>query len=107
MVNVGTGYLDRQSLGACVSRFMDELGREVVDGQRLDVRENVRFRGGHLSQWVSQRYPGTGCALAVEFKKVFMDEWTGEPDRAHLGELRRALTEAAAASPTRIRAERP
>ena len=26
-------------------------------GHRLDVRENVRFEGGYLSQWVHERYP--------------------------------------------------
>jgi hypothetical protein len=29
-----------------------------------------------------------GCAIAVEFKKFFMDEWTGEPDPAELAAMR-------------------
>ncbi|WP_253272749.1 hypothetical protein [Arsenicicoccus sp. oral taxon 190] len=58
---------------------------------RLDVRENVRFRGAHLSRWVNTRYRGLGCALALEFRKTFMDEWTGEVDQARLVELRDAL----------------
>ena len=29
-----------------------------------------------------------GCALAVEFKKVFMDEWTGMPDPRAIAALR-------------------
>ena len=29
--------------------------------------------------------------LALEFKKTFMDEWTGEVDRARIDELARAL----------------
>jgi N-formylglutamate deformylase len=74
-----------------VDRFIDDLGRQVVDGHRLDVRENVRFQGGHFARWVHERYPGVGCALALEFKKVFMDEWTGVPDRDHLAQLRHAL----------------
>ena len=49
----------------------------------------MRFRGGYLSQWLSERYPTTACTLALEFKKVFMDEWTGVPDHEHLDELRR------------------
>ena len=44
-----------------------------------------------FSRWVASRYPDTGCALAIEFKKVFMDEWTGEPDDRHLAELAGAL----------------
>jgi hypothetical protein len=29
--------------------------------------------------------------LAVEVKKFFMDEWTGEPDRIQLSAIKRAL----------------
>ncbi len=56
-------------------------------GHQLDVRENVRFEGGHLCQWVHERYAEVGCALAIELKKTFMDEWTGVPDDRHLEEL--------------------
>ena len=91
-VNVGTGSLDRDRWGDLVDAFMGVLGRQVVDGHELDVRENVRFEGGHLSRWVNERYVGHGCALALEFKKCFMDEWTGTVDAAHLDELNRALS---------------
>jgi N-formylglutamate amidohydrolase len=90
-VNVGTGSLDRDRWGTVVDRFMSDLGEQVVAGHALDVRENVRFEGGYLSQWVNERYDGRGCALAVELKKVFMDEWTGVPDDQHLDELTAAF----------------
>jgi N-formylglutamate deformylase len=90
-VNVGTGALDRVRWSRVVHRFREALAAQKVCGHRLDVRENVRFRGGELSRWVDQRYPGRGCALAIEFKKVFMDEWTGALDERHLEELRDAL----------------
>jgi N-formylglutamate amidohydrolase len=90
-VNVGTGSLDRARWGHVADRCIDELGRRSVRGRRLDVRENVRFRGGELSRWVHRRYAEHGCALAIEFKKVFMDEWTGTVDQQHLGELRESL----------------
>ena len=60
-------------------------------GRRLDVRENVRFRGGYFSRWVHEQYPGRGCALAIEFKKTFMDEWTGVVDDDHVAQLGDAL----------------
>jgi N-formylglutamate deformylase len=90
-VNVGTGALDRSRWGHVVDAFVDELRLQTVDGHHLDVRENVRFRGGHLSRWVTANYPETGCTLALEFKKLFMDEWTGECDTEHVAQLRRAL----------------
>lgn len=90
-VNVGTGSLDHDLWGHLVERFVHDLGDRHALGRSLDVRENVRFRGGELCRWVHDRYAGRGCALAIEFKKVFMDEWTGEVDLAHLEELRAAL----------------
>jgi N-formylglutamate amidohydrolase len=90
-VNVGTGWLDRDRWGRLVDRFVADLGAQRVRGHPLDVRENVRFRGGHLSRWVHERYAGRGCALALEFKKTFMDEWTGAVDCTHRDELAAAL----------------
>ena len=90
-VNVGTGSLDRARWGPIVDGFMDDLRDHSVSERRLDVRENIRFRGGHMSRWIHQHYPDTGCALAIEFKKTFMDEWTGDVDDAALGSLRDAL----------------
>jgi N-formylglutamate deformylase len=90
-VNVGTGALDRVRWSRVVDRFLEALAAQEVCGHRLDVRENVRFRGGELCRWVDRRYRGRGCALAIEFKKVFMDEWTGELDERHVEELRGAL----------------
>ena len=92
-VNVGTGALDGRWESA-VSTFVEALGNQEVRDHRLDVRVNVRFRGGHLCRWVVDHYP-QACPLAIEFKKVFMDEWTGECDEAHVSELREALGEAA------------
>ena len=92
-VNVGTGTLDRARWGGLVDRFMADL-RAGAAGAGLpdfDVRENVKFQGGYFSQWVHETFGGAACVLAVEFKKTFMDEWTGRPDRAHLDRLQRAL----------------
>ena len=77
-VNVGTGTLDRERWGDLVDRFIGDLQAGEVPGRTLDVRENVRFRGGHFSRWVHEHFPGSACCLAIEFKKFFMDEWTGE-----------------------------
>jgi N-formylglutamate deformylase len=90
-VNLGTGTMDRVRWSALVDRFIAELGGITIDGVALDVRENVRFRGGYLSRFVHDRFPESGCALAIEFKKTFMDEWTGEPDEPRIERLRQAL----------------
>ncbi|HUG28007.1 MAG TPA: N-formylglutamate amidohydrolase, partial [Gemmatimonadales bacterium] len=83
-INVGTGALSRAYWAPVIDRFLSDLRQADVLGRRLDVRENVRFRGGHFAAWVQQQFPGTGCVLAVEVKKFFMDEWTGLADIAQL-----------------------
>jgi N-formylglutamate deformylase len=83
-INVGTGSLDRDCWSAVVDAFISAIPDR-------DVRENVRFRGGELSRWVNTRYRDRGCALAIEFKKTFMDEWTSALDTDHLEELRQNL----------------
>ena len=79
-INLGTGSLDRERWGSLADRFAADLRAVDVGGRPLDVRENVRFRGGHLSRWVHATFPGQGCCLAVEVKKFFMDEHSGDID---------------------------
>jgi N-formylglutamate deformylase len=86
-INLGTGSVDRARWGALVDRFRDDLAAAGP----FDVRENVVFRGGWMSQWIHWTFPTTGVALAIELKKTFMDEWTGTVDDVHLEALGRAF----------------
>ncbi len=95
-VNVGTGALRRSRWATTVDSFITGVAAERLLGRSLDVRENIRFRGGHLSRWVAARYPTTACPLAIECKKAFMDEWTGTPHHDHLARLGEILTTVAA-----------
>jgi len=90
-VNVGTGTMDRAFWGPLVDRFIADLSAFDFSGRRLDVRENVKFKGGHFSRWIHETFPDAGCALAIEFKKFFMDEWTGAPDRELVDRIGNAL----------------
>ena len=94
-VNVGTGTMDRHRWAPLVDRFIAELADFDLLGRRLDVRENVRFQGGHFSRWIHQTFPHAVCALAVEVKKFFMDEWTGDADAQQCDAARAALGAAA------------
>ena len=82
-VNIGTGTLNRDQWAPVVDTFIETLRCFEFPGGRLDVRENVKFRGGRWPQWVHESFPDTGVAIAVEFKKFFMDEWTGTPNRKY------------------------
>jgi N-formylglutamate deformylase len=90
-VNIGTGSMDRERWAPLVDRFMHDLRNADYLGRSLDVRENVKFRGGNFSAWVHRRFPTSGCALAIEFRKFFMDEWTGAPDEEQVNAIGEAL----------------
>jgi len=96
-VNIGTGTMNRERWAPVVGAFVDTLREHEVMGRKLDVRENVKFFGGYFSEWIHTMYPTSGCTLAIEFKKFFMDEWTGEPNMEAVEAIREAL--AATTSP--------
>jgi hypothetical protein len=80
-INVGTGtMLNRECFSHVIDSFIRNLRKFDFAGRSLDVRENIRFRGGHFPAWLHRRYPGKACVLSVEVKKVFMDEWCGHLD---------------------------
>ncbi len=86
-VNLGTARIgDAGRWRPVIDTFLDsmeELG--------FQVGENTRFGGGHLSEWINGTFPDA-CPLAIEFKKTFMDEWTGEPNPAAILRIREAMT---------------
>ena len=86
-VNLGTETIDGRFEGV-----IDAFSRTMQD-QGFDVRQNVKFKGRNLAWWVHERYAGVGCVLALEFKKTFMDEWTGQADESRIAELASSLAE--------------
>lgn len=90
-VNVGTGALDRKYWGSLVERFMADLRAFDFLGRHLDVRENVKFSGRQFGAWINARFPRSACVLSLEFKKFFMDEWTGQADPDQLKAILEAL----------------
>ena len=91
-VNIGTFSMLREEWAFLLDPLMDAMRGFDFNGRRLDVRENVAFQGkGEQTRFVHDRYPGRGCAIALEIKKFFMDEWTGIPDLAELEAMRRFI----------------
>ena len=90
-VNIGTGTMNRERWAPVVDAFIDTLRSFDFPGGKLDVRENVKFFGGNWPRWIHENFPDTGVAIAIEFKKFFMDEWTGEPDEDCIEAIGEAL----------------
>jgi hypothetical protein len=96
-VNIGTGTMvERARWAHVIDRFIGDLSSFDFPGGRLDVRENVRFRGGACAAWAHRTFTEAACVLSIEVKKFFMDEWTGEADEALLDAIGTALGSAAA-----------
>lgn len=91
-IELGVTTLDPQRWGKVAQQFADELKRHPLGEQTLDVRENVRFpTGGHFPEWVYAQYGDKVCTISPEYKKIFMDEWSGEVDIAAIETLREGL----------------
>jgi N-formylglutamate amidohydrolase len=91
-VNIGTGNMNRERWAPVVEQFMNDLRSYDYEGRKLDVRENVKFRGGYFSQWIYEHFADAACVMAIEFKKFFMNEWTGEVYPGAVEAIRDALT---------------
>ena len=78
-VNIGTKNMDRELWSPVVETLLGHFSSFNYAGRHLDVRENIKFKGGYFGEWLFARYGKKICPLSIEFKKFFMDEWTGEP----------------------------
>lgn len=91
-INIGTFSMDRAYWAPVLDAFIECLKRQPFPGRQLDVRENIAFSGkGEQTRFVHAHFPRSGCAIAVEFKKIFMDEWTGKPDPECIDAIRSAI----------------
>ncbi len=94
-INVGTDADTRSGWAWLVDPFVAALREARVGGIERDVRENVKFTVGHFPRWVVGTFPDRACAIAVEFRKSFMDEWTGVSDNSAMAGLGWTLDAAA------------
>lgn len=93
-INIGTSSMDRRRWASVVDAVIDHFASARIAGRHLDVRENIAFQGrGEQTRFIHQQFPETGCAIAIEFKKIFMDEWTGEAYQSVVEDIRKTIGE--------------
>ncbi len=103
-INIGTFSMPRERWSFVVDPMIEAMRRFDFNGRHLDVRENVAFQGkGEQTRFIHERYPGTGCAIAIEIKKFYMDEWTGQPRPDEVAAMRRFMTNVADACRASLR----
>lgn len=94
-IELGITTLDPDRWGDTAKRFANVLRRHPVRGALPDVRCNVRFpSGGHFPEWVYAHWGDKVCTISPEYKKIFMDEWSGRADIPALYALRDGLQHA-------------
>ena len=88
--------MPREQWAFLLDPLMQAMREFDFNGRHLDVRENIAFQGkGEQTRFIHDRYPGQACAIAIEYKKFFMDEWSGEPDLRELDAMRRLIAHTA------------
>jgi N-formylglutamate amidohydrolase len=96
-LDLGVTTLDPRAWGELVERFTATLRHPQPDGRRFDVRHNVRYPdGGHFPEWLHATFRDRICAITIEVKKFYMDEWRGTADLAAVESLRSCIAEAVA-----------
>lgn len=91
-IELGVTTADPERWAGVVQRFGEVLRGNPPAGREPDVRENIRFpTGGHFPEWVYARWGSRVCTISPEYKKFFMDEWTGQADIITLYQLRDSL----------------
>lgn len=79
VINLGTRHLILDDQGERIKNwFLARLKQHTVLGEECMVEENGVFYGGYLNRRLAHLYQHRCITLSVEYKKVYMDERTGE-----------------------------
>jgi len=89
-INLGT-YYNNEKWRPIIEEFVECVQQQQILGKPIDIRENVKFKGGHLAQHILQKFGNHGCVLSIEFRKDFMNEWTGLPYQPVILEYKQLL----------------
>lgn len=97
-IELGVTTLDHARWGPALKRFTQALCARPVAGRTPDVRNNIRYpTGGYFPEWVYANYGSKVCTISPEFKKIYMDEWSGQLDIDALEQFREGLRDAVGA----------
>ena len=77
-INIGSKAVNRTVFGQVIKDLKHHLSNVRIDGYPLRLAENEVFSGGYLAKRLSKIYPDKLLVLSLEYKKIFMNEKTGE-----------------------------
>ena len=89
-INIGTFSMPRDALGLAARSADARRCASSISTAAASTCARMSPSRARASRPASstRAIPASGCAIAIEFKKFFMDEWTGEPDPAELDAMR-------------------
>lgn len=94
-IDLGATTMNHDVYGDLLAGFAEELRAVPVRGQPPRVGVNIRWEdGGNFPEWLHSIYSDDACVITLEYKKSFMDEWTGEANILALQALREGLARA-------------
>ncbi|MCA5004891.1 N-formylglutamate amidohydrolase [Sphingobacterium bovistauri] len=91
-INLGTLY-NNEKWRDFIDDFSTTLKSLKLNNKDIDVRENIKFKGGNLAKHILKQLGELGCVISIEFRKDFMNEWTGEVYHDKLSEYNQILKE--------------
>ncbi|MEN8116647.1 MAG: N-formylglutamate amidohydrolase [Bacteroidota bacterium] len=77
-INIGTKASNRTLFLPLIQKFQKSLSKTQIDNKKIRVEENKIFNGGYLSRRIGQKYYNNVLTFALEYKKLFMNEITGQ-----------------------------
>lgn len=77
-INLGTRYINRDHFSSQLDLFLEGVSAQEIDDHKVRVAENEIFPGGYLTRKYAASHNQQVLVLAIEYKKIFMDELTGE-----------------------------
>ncbi len=78
VINLGTEAINEAVFRDLIDDFLLKLRNIRAEGRKVTVAENEVFKGGYLARRLSALHHDNLAVFAIEFKKIFMDEWSGE-----------------------------
>lgn len=91
-LDLGVTTVNFEKFGDVVDAFESELAKHKCGGKDLLIGRNVRYPdGGFWPEWVYENYGDHICTITLEYKKIFMDEWSSKADLAQIEDLRHGL----------------
>jgi N-formylglutamate deformylase len=78
VINLGTEPINQTIFRKLVKNFINQLAKISINGRLISVAENEIFKGGYLAKRLCTQHHDRLVLFAIEFKKIFMDEWSGE-----------------------------